>query len=271
VQAGRLDQFVTFQEKHVILHGHGEDEQKEFIWVDKFREWATADRLTEEQCRFTIHYRGGIRPDTHRIIWSGAYWTITSSLMQNRNTDLVLECDFSDLVEVTTLQSDVREYIEGVPLLRPQVVPPVYPTATEDERIATGGEEDMPTLITDVTNLIVFSPAGVRLSDMPDQSIKIWKTGQEATLTFDIILDVVPGMITIGMQLPPGFEAVPGIDFAGTYNYAQDDGDSIPGGIYFAPSLANVVSLYPNNFWQFPPFTQNRLYVYGQFRYVTAV
>jgi head-tail adaptor len=117
MQAGRLSDLLVFQAKtRTTLN-----EIVTITWSGAFQEWGEAERLNEQACRFTIRYRSGITPDSHRILFFGAYWTITSVVQDRRHTALLIDCDFSDLIEVTHMQSEVREYIDGLPVLRPRV------------------------------------------------------------------------------------------------------------------------------------------------------
>ncbi len=119
MRAGLMNQKITFQAKTITVAQDDDGSDVNVItWADAFSEWAAVERLSEQVSRFTIHYRAGIRPNTHRIVFEDTYWTITSAVPDSRHIDLMIDCDFSDQVEVTTLESTTREYITDVPLVR---------------------------------------------------------------------------------------------------------------------------------------------------------
>lgn len=94
-------------------------DQPAISYTEDFTAWADARRLTETSARFFIRYRAGIGPDTHRIVWDGAIWTITSAPHDKKKMMITIDSDLSQLVEVTHMLSTEREFIEGMPVVRP--------------------------------------------------------------------------------------------------------------------------------------------------------
>lgn len=122
MNAGRLRDLVTFQRR--VLTTNALDQEVE-SWADDFQEWAEAQRVSETVCRFIIRYRTHtdgtqISAKTHKIIFDGAVWHITSAVHDGKRTQLTIDCDFSMMLEATHLQSTEREFIEGLPLLQPR-------------------------------------------------------------------------------------------------------------------------------------------------------
>lgn len=113
MRAGTLSDRITFQARSVT----GEGETRAITYVDAFTVAAEPQRTSETNCRFIIRYRSGIGPETHRIIWDGVRWNITSAVHDLRKTMLTVDCDFSEAIEATTLDSTEREYVDGLPLV----------------------------------------------------------------------------------------------------------------------------------------------------------
>ncbi len=112
--AGSLSDLITFQLKTETTV----NEQVEFSWADDFRAWADAQRTGATSARFIVRYRTPVpAPDTHRILWEGAYWTIISAIHDRRYESIAVECDFSSRIEVTTLQSTTKDFIDGIPTI----------------------------------------------------------------------------------------------------------------------------------------------------------
>ncbi len=89
-------------------------------WANSFQEWADVERSSETNARFEIDYHEGLSAKTHRIIFDGAYWQITSVVHDRNRRSTLIECDFSQMIEVTSLDSDAeREFIVGLPLIHP--------------------------------------------------------------------------------------------------------------------------------------------------------
>lgn len=116
MQAGRLSDLVQFQKRVITELANG---GKSMTWADDFKEFVEANRTSETNCLFTMRYRSDITPASHRLIFDGTIWEITSATHDLRRSMLTIDSDFSMLVEVTTLQSTEREFIEGLPLIRP--------------------------------------------------------------------------------------------------------------------------------------------------------
>jgi hypothetical protein len=120
MRAGNLSALVVFEARTITVT----DGQSAITWVTDFSEWAEAQRDSEQNCRFLIRYRrtstdAEISAATHRILWDGCIWTITDSVHDRKRSMLTILSDFSALVEVTHLQSTEREYIDGIPIVRP--------------------------------------------------------------------------------------------------------------------------------------------------------
>jgi head-tail adaptor len=115
--AGRIRTRLHFEARVVTAMPSGSNL---ISWITAFDTWGQPERLEEQSCRFTIRYRAGIGPDSHRIFWSGAIWTIVSAVHDLRRTQLVIECDFSNLIEATHLLSTESEHIDAVPVVRPR-------------------------------------------------------------------------------------------------------------------------------------------------------
>jgi hypothetical protein len=116
VNAGRLSDLVLF-EKRVTP---GLD-----TWIEDFTVSCEAQRQSETACRFIIRYRRTtdgkeISALSHRIIFDGAIWHIASAVHDRRRTMLTIDCDLTNMIEVTHMQSTEREFIEGVPVITPR-------------------------------------------------------------------------------------------------------------------------------------------------------
>lgn len=119
LNAGRLRDLIQFQERSVTTNPH---EQEVISWADAFQEFSEVQRQSEQVCRFTIRYRDVSPkkwPADYRILFFDSIWTITSAVPDIPRTMLIIDSDFSSLVEATHLQSTEREHIDGVPLVRP--------------------------------------------------------------------------------------------------------------------------------------------------------
>lgn len=116
IRAGTLSDSILFQSRLIS----GEGAQRMITWPDAFTVWAEPQRNSETTCRFIIRYRSGIAPDTHRIIWDGCIWNITSAIHDLRRTTLTIDCDFSEAVNTTDLDSEHQEFISTFPVLRPR-------------------------------------------------------------------------------------------------------------------------------------------------------
>lgn len=115
--AGDRTELLTFQ-----LQTFTEDADGRSIgtWRDSFQEWADAERRSETTCSFQIDYREGLSAKTHRVVFDGAYWAITSVLHDRKRHSTRIDCDFSMMIEVTSLDSEQqREYIVGLPVIHP--------------------------------------------------------------------------------------------------------------------------------------------------------
>ena len=118
MRAGRLSDLVTFEARILTLNAAGQYEES---WQAEARKIpADPEQFSETTCRFTIRYRRDVSPKSHRIIWNGKIWTITNAVHDRKRIDLIIDCDFSDHVEVTHLQSTQREYISTLPVIRPE-------------------------------------------------------------------------------------------------------------------------------------------------------
>jgi head-tail adaptor len=108
---------VTFQLETFTTNSQG---QQSGTWADSFTEWADAERTSETNCRFEIDYHAGLSAKTHRVVFDSAYWQITSVIHDRNRRSTLIECDFSQMIEVTSLDSDAqREFIVGLPLIHP--------------------------------------------------------------------------------------------------------------------------------------------------------
>jgi hypothetical protein len=119
MNAGKLRDWLVFERRVVTDLNNGGGSRINWVNDIDFSTWGSAERTTEQNARFIRRYREGIGPSTYRIIWGGAIWLITSAVHDDRRTMLTIDSDFSALVEVTTILSTEREYIEGIPTVRP--------------------------------------------------------------------------------------------------------------------------------------------------------
>lgn len=122
MNAGKLRDLVQFQRRVLTLV----NEQQIESWVNDFQEWTEATRISETACRFRMRYRTKsdgteINGASHRIIWDGAYWNIASAPHDAKRSEILIECDFSMMLEVTHMQSTEREFIEGLAVIQPRV------------------------------------------------------------------------------------------------------------------------------------------------------
>lgn len=106
-----MDKRLLFQRRSIV--------NSEVIWTDDFHDCARGNRETETTARFELHYRTDIRPDSHRILWDGAKWAITSAIPERRTGNLIISCDFSEAIQTTDLDAEHQEYIEQFPVIRP--------------------------------------------------------------------------------------------------------------------------------------------------------
>ncbi len=112
--AGSLSDRITFQLKTETLVA----EQVSISWADDFSPWADVQQNSATSLRCIIRFRRPVpTPDTHRILWEGAYWTIISAVHDRRYESITVDCDFSAKVEVTTLSSTTKEFIDGLPTI----------------------------------------------------------------------------------------------------------------------------------------------------------
>lgn len=115
MRAGLLRDRITFEERAVSIVNN----QNIISWASAFDASADIQRISELACRFIVRYRSGVTPADSRILWEGRRWTITGVIHDRRKTMLTIECDGTDLVETTTLESTEREYIDGLEQPRP--------------------------------------------------------------------------------------------------------------------------------------------------------
>ena len=88
-------------------------------WIEGFRDFVEARRISETSAQFIMRYRSNITPASHRILHWGARWALTNVVPDRNYTMLTIDSDFSSLIEVTHLQSTEREFIDASPALRP--------------------------------------------------------------------------------------------------------------------------------------------------------
>lgn len=117
LNAGRLNELVVFQLKTITVNGLGQSVES---WSDSFNEWSEVQRSGETSCRFIIRHRltatsERISAENSRIKYDGSLWTVINSIPDSKHTMLMIDCDFSEKIEVTTLQSTEKEYIDGLP------------------------------------------------------------------------------------------------------------------------------------------------------------
>jgi len=116
VKGGRLSDRLVFEKRTLTLNAAG---QTTITWTTGFTVWGEAQRQSEQNCRFIIRYKSGIGPDTYRILFFNAIWTITSAVPDHKKTMLTIESDFSALIEATHMLSTKKEFIDGLPTVRP--------------------------------------------------------------------------------------------------------------------------------------------------------
>lgn len=117
LNAGRLNELIVFQLKTATVNVHGQSVES---WADSFSEWSEVQRNSETSCRFIIRYRltttsERISAENSRIKYDGSLWTVINSIPDNKHTMLMIDCDHSEKIEVTTLQSTEKEFIDGLP------------------------------------------------------------------------------------------------------------------------------------------------------------
>lgn len=116
IEAGRLTDRLVFELRILTLNAVGQYVES---WGPGFTEWGEAQRQSEQNCRFIIRWRDGITPATYRILYFDSIWTINNAVPDRKRTILIIDSDFSQLIEVTHMRSTDREYIEGLPIVRP--------------------------------------------------------------------------------------------------------------------------------------------------------
>lgn len=125
MQAGRLSDRVIFQ-KPVVTNPGG---YRTVTWEDDFVVPAEVQIQAETLARFVIRYRTTgdengnevqISAKTHRIVWEGKIFHITSAPHDRKRTQLTIDADFSMMVDSTDLQSEHEEFITGLPVIRPR-------------------------------------------------------------------------------------------------------------------------------------------------------
>ena len=121
MNSGRLAERVVLELKTVTLDARG----------GKVESWgpdpvtpgglvsAETTRISETAARFVLRYRTDIRPDTHRIVFWNARWNVTDVVPDLRRDLITVDSDFSEKIEVTHLESDVKEWIDGLPVVHP--------------------------------------------------------------------------------------------------------------------------------------------------------
>lgn len=115
MRAGEMRERIQFQ-KPVVT---GSGDTRTVTWTDDFVVHARVIRSSELVCEFTIRYKTGITPESHRIIWEGRTWNITSPPHDIKKRQLVIIADEVPLVDSTDIDSDTTEYVNAVPILRP--------------------------------------------------------------------------------------------------------------------------------------------------------
>lgn len=117
MKAGRLREVVQFQRPVVT----GSGATRTVTWTDDFTTRAEVRRETELIARFTIRYRSGITPASHRIVWEAKLWYITTAVHDLKKRFITIDADATPLVESTDLTDTTTEYIDAVPIVRPDV------------------------------------------------------------------------------------------------------------------------------------------------------
>lgn len=121
--AGPKSDLVVFEVKTITVNAEG---QSIGVWATAFEAWAEVQRQSTQSCRFVIWYRGSLTPEqianmpaTHRLIFEGKLYNITNALPDRKRSEITIDSDFSALVEATHLLSTVKEYVNGLPVVRP--------------------------------------------------------------------------------------------------------------------------------------------------------
>jgi head-tail adaptor len=121
MNAGRLAELVLLEKKTITLDERG----------GKVESWAPdpatpggmvsaeTTRVSETAARFVLRYRTDIRPGAHRIVFWNARWNVTDVVPDPRRDVITIDSDFSEKIEVTHLQSDTKEWIDGLPVVHP--------------------------------------------------------------------------------------------------------------------------------------------------------
>ena len=89
------------------------------VYVDDFTVPAEVEQTGEQAVRFTIRYKSGISPSSHRIAWDGKLWRIVNAIHDRKRKMLVIDCNIGAWVDVTDLDSDTTEYIGNIPVVEP--------------------------------------------------------------------------------------------------------------------------------------------------------
>jgi head-tail adaptor len=122
MNAGRLSKFVMFEKKVVTVDGQGlrhEHWELDTAIGNNGMLSAEPQRLTETNARFTVRYRTDIEVGFHRIVFWGARWNVVNAIPDLRDSFTVLESDFSEKIEVTSMDSEVKEWVDGHPTVHP--------------------------------------------------------------------------------------------------------------------------------------------------------
>jgi len=119
VNAGRRTDLIVFEARVLTALANGgiQTTWSPLAINGGFTEWCEALRQSETVVQFTIDYRSGITPASHRILWEGAVWNIASAVHDPKNTDLRISADFSMMIDVTHLQSTEHEFIATLPIV----------------------------------------------------------------------------------------------------------------------------------------------------------
>lgn len=118
MKAGELPHRIEFQQKIETLNGNG---QVDITWGPVFVLPGMAEKFSEQNATFNIRHNPAINAGTHRILRWGVYWTVNAVVHVHDSKDdrTTIQSDFTSLIEVTTLQSTTREYVDGPIVVRP--------------------------------------------------------------------------------------------------------------------------------------------------------
>lgn len=118
MRAGQLRDVATLQTRTVT----GDDQAGHAItWGSDAQIQCNFQKLTEMSARIITRFFQSVylNKENYRLLADGKIWVLTAAIPDGRRTMLTIDCDLGELVEVTTITSTEKQYIDGVPEARP--------------------------------------------------------------------------------------------------------------------------------------------------------